>query len=319
MQAHRRNQRKKSGGFTLMELLIVIAVLGLLLGMLIPRLGGVTDETVDTVCDSNNKGIRYFTQMFYNKEGVLPDGLTNMVTTADGATYALASREDGRDTAPGAEVVADEFWSRNWPGLYELNDDEVDELEEMGITKVYDLVGWDGSDTSAMFKHPLAGGNSVMMMGVSYDGTDFAYSGGEVDLGDAGTAGTIDDGTLTVGNPTWIGRIMMPVNDHCDLVEKGYIQASALCPGAVLNEENFSGKEYYIILPRLAASVTAISGGIATLDADETITFENTENNRKLDFEFSAQAAWQFDLSCPEGHKWPDYDEESWTHDSGLN
>jgi len=326
----RRNN--KQSGFTLMELLIVIAVLGLLLGMLIPRLGGVTDDTVDTVCDTNNKGIRYFVQNYYNKYGSMPNGLTNLVDATAGFDAAVLPKGEDPDTG-GAEAIASEFWTRNWPGLYELNADEVAELKDMGLTSVYAMIG----DNRPMEKRTITAGDGVMMMGISHDGSAYAYTAETATQndGDSTADETLNSGNLGIGNPFWLGRIMMAVNDQCDLVKKGMIQASALCPGAVLAKENFSVKEYVIVLPRLAATVEAVAGtmdgathtagGIATLEPDETLTFRDASaaddtSGRNVSFEFSAQAGWEFDMSCPEGHKWPDNDEELWvpTSSSGL-
>jgi len=324
----RRNH--KQSGFTLMELLIVIAVLGLLLGMLIPRLGGVTDDTVDTVCDTNNKGIRYYTQNYYNKHNALPDGLTNLVaygayasTAAPeayeftrGTTAALPTHEDA--DFDDAEVLAEEFVVRNWPGLYELNAGEVAELKAMGIQHVYDLEG----ENRSMEKVTLSEGHSVLMHGIKGSAAapayvaeaDFAGDGTTtLDDGDGTTTETLADGAAT-GNPEWLGRIMLAVNDRCDLVSKGMIQASALCPGAVLNEDNFTHKEYILILPRLEATVDAL-----TALADQEIYYHAAENGvfiegRQLSFTFAAQEPWQFDLTCPEGHKWPDNEEDHWIY-----
>lgn len=303
MYSARRNIRKQ-GGFTLMELLIVIAVLGLLLGMLIPRLGGITGDTVDTVCDSNNKGVRYFTQMYFNKHNALPGGLTNLINAEDGE---LPARED--PDLVGAEVMSDEFWTRNFPGYYALNADEVDELKALGITTVYNLQGVD----RPMQRKTLEEGDYVMMMGLQGDGSTYSFT--EVD-GDSFTEGA-------VGNPFWLGRIMMAVNENSDLVSKGMIQASALCPGAVLNQDNFTHKEYIIILPRLAATVAATAATVVDGDPAETeivfVDSSDTTGGRQVIFMYEAQEGWQFDVSCPEGHKWPDNDEDSWEHEEGLN
>lgn len=320
MQAFRKSRGQS--GFTLMELLIVIAVLGLLLGMLIPRLAGVTDDTVDTVCDTNNKGVRYFTQMYYNQKGVLPDGRTNLVDDDGGA---LPEREDTLAATPDgdAEAMADEFWSRNWPGLYVLDQDEVDELQELGITTLYNLNDTTGTP---MAKTTLAADQAVMVMGLAAadassgptiveatdpDGTSL----GEV-VGVAASAGP------GLGNPAFFGRIMLAVNEHCDLVTGGMIQASALCPGAVLNEENFTHKEYILVLPRLEATVDRVADATSIAEGAQII-FTDAEDPaatdaRQLEVVFEAMEPWHFDLTCPEGHKWPDYDEDAWVYLSGI-
>jgi prepilin-type N-terminal cleavage/methylation domain-containing protein len=311
MQAIRRDH-KKSGGFTLMELLIVIAVLGLLLGMLIPRLGGVTDDTVDTVCDTNNKGVRYFTQLYYNKNAQLPNGLTNLVDVTNTAptlgVAGLPTYQD--DTVAGAEALATEFTDRNWPGQYFPNQDEMEELAELGITTVYDLVGTGGGE---MLRKTLANGDAVMAMGVQ--------------SADNATAPTFTfTGSDEVGNPHFVGRFMMAVNDRSDLVKSGMIQASALCPGAVLGQDSFSFAHYVLVLPRLEATVARFIDGVAALAdttpqdgvVDDEIVFTAAGGTGTFIFDFESMAGWNFDMSCPEGHKWPDFDEDAWVHTSGL-
>ncbi len=322
----RRSQ--KQSGFTLMELLIVIAVLGLLLGMLIPRLAGITDDTVDTVCDTNNKGIRYYTQAYVNKTGSLPGGLTNLVDYANsGGTYTymtdpdgtagpaspayLPSFQDDNDASDAAEVLAEEFYTRNHPNAYMLDEDEVAELKAMGISTVYNYFGTiSTTDTDrTMHKTVLAEGDYVMMMGLSASAVDTPAIG--IDAAVGGT--TALSATSNIGNPLWIGRIMMAVNDQCDLVKGGYIQASALCPGAVLAEDSFSHKEYIIVLPRLEATVAKCDTA-SLITEDAAIAFKDaaSDGTRVIEDTFSAQAAWEFDMSCPEGHKWPDNDEDTW-------
>lgn len=303
-----------------MELLIVIAVLGLLLGMLIPRLAGVTDDTVDTVCDTNNKGVRYFTQMYQNKYGSLPNGLTNLVND-DGAslpemedTFATSTDPDGD-----AEAMAWEFWSRNWPGLYALNADEVSELREMGIPQVYNLNDVDGRP---MNKANLAEGMGVMMMGMeAADATSAPSWVNSVDENGDDSGLSVVSGDVALGNPHFLGRIMLAVNENCDLVKQGMIQASALCPGAVLHEENFTHKEYILVMPRLEATIDRLVDGsvIASESVDLVFVEDPTDTDSKqFEVTFEAQESWAFDMTCPEGHKWPDFDEDSWFYNSGL-
>ena len=317
MHLNRRNHLQS--GFTLMELLIVIAVLDLLLGMLIPRLGGVTDDTVDTVCDTNNKGVRYFTQMYYNKHGSLPAGLTNFVDNT-GGTAALPSRED--PAVAGAEAMSDAFWTRNWPGLYTINAAEAAELRAMGIDTVYDLVGHDGTDNVPMRRKavPSTGLIQVMMVGVT-DG------GGAT----AGTVAWTTDGTSSVvagadiGNPQWLGRIIMGVNNQSDIVTEGMIAASALCPGAVLAQDNFTEGNFMVVLPRLEATMDRMIADItAVVDANDDKVHDNEVvyvvpgGTQLFTFEMGPMAAWNFDVSCPEGHKWPAADEDLWEYSAGL-
>jgi hypothetical protein len=96
------------------------------------------------------------------------------------------------------------------------------------------------------------------------------------------------------------------------------IQAAALCPGGVQNADNVTYNHYCIILPRLAATAETINTllGGSPSDADGyVLTFadsEDTSGGEELQVQITAQESWQFDFTCPEGHKWPDNDNDEW-------
>lgn len=301
MQTFRRTHKKQSG-FTLMELLIVISVLGLMLGVLTPRLGGIIDNVAGTLCDTNKKNVRHYTQMFLNKTTSLPDGLTNLV---DDDGVALPSKENS--DVDGAEAICGEFWTRNRPGLYQLDAAEVEELADMGITTVYNLNAGNGT---RMNKEPLVVGESVAMMGIAFDGADYSYTGDGTN--------TVDDGILTIGNPSFIGRIMLALNDRCGLVEKGYIQASPLCPHSLLAKDDYTFQHYVIVLPRLQATVDNLVGTLGGLTAGTPLVFTMEGDTEEVEVEFEAQDSWNFDVSSPEGRRWPDYRGGVWIATSGL-
>lgn len=48
---------KKSGGFTLIELIVVIAILGILAVVAVPRLEGHRSEAEESVCGANRKTV----------------------------------------------------------------------------------------------------------------------------------------------------------------------------------------------------------------------------------------------------------------------
>ena len=47
-------------GFTLLEMLVVIMIMGFLLAMIAPRFAGIFGDSEDTICDSNIKITRQF-------------------------------------------------------------------------------------------------------------------------------------------------------------------------------------------------------------------------------------------------------------------
>ncbi|GAB7079107.1 type II secretion system protein [Megalodesulfovibrio paquesii] len=320
-----RTRRKSELGFTLMELLVVLVILGFLLGMVLPRLGSITDSAVDTVCDSNNKGIRYFTKLYLDQKGRLPNNLTNLVHTDTTAAASTTTTTSGTETVDGIFIVAGgmtesdpvegtvgelhpDFVQRNGYGIRALQTGEAAELKTWGISTVRDYIG---ANEQPMASNTLADGDLVASVGGAMPAT----------------AADITTGiNSAAGNPFWYGRIMLGVSDVSSLVTEGFIQAAALCPGGIQNADTVKYNNYVLILPRTEAYVAAledIATGTSTatrtvqeatdVDGDGVVeTGEETANGRQETFDLTAQEKWNFDLSCPEGHKWPDNDNDYW-------
>ncbi|MCK4621845.1 MAG: prepilin-type N-terminal cleavage/methylation domain-containing protein [Desulfuromonadales bacterium] len=294
---------KKMGekGFTLMELLIVIVILGFLIGMIAPRLSSIIDDTViDNICDSNNKGMRQYTNMFLQKKSRLPNNMINLVNDVSG-TYTLPVKSNG-DPTDGAETFAADFFERNLPTIYTLNTAEAKEIKDnFGISVVRylnDAVGSSGVTGQPYAKADVEDGLEVAM------------------VGDITTAATTWTGTAVypVGNPFWAGRIILGLGKHSELVTEGYIAAAALCPGGIQNADNVVFNSYCLILPRLQGTVDkagfAADGAVVTFrDADAPAT-----SAERTSFTYAAQEAWEFEFTCPEGHKWPDNDNDNWVY-----
>jgi prepilin-type N-terminal cleavage/methylation domain-containing protein len=312
-----RKTLRSQGGFTLMELLMVIVILGFLLGMLVPRLASVTGDAIDNVCDSNNKGMRYFTKTFLDQKGHLPNDMVNLINQTGASAYALPLIED-RNVDNGAETIAREFYQRNHPVAHVLTEDEADELVgELGIATVRNLNDFEGSGHDAN----AVPGTAVTAQTAQTNSADVRpYASVTVTTGlNVAMVGdvTVDptswdaafEGDYPKGNPNWFGRIILGVGKDCELVTSGMIQAAALCPGGVQNADNVTFNNYCIILPRLEATVKANTvADFAMTDAGDTTAGE------QIEIAWEAQEAWQFDFTCPEGHKWPDNDNDEWVY-----
>ena len=316
-------------GFTLMELLVVVVILGFLIGMVAPRLASIIDDTViDNICDSNNKGARYFTKMYYDKTAQLPNEMVSLVNRTGASSFGIPLTE-AADSQNLPETLAAEFVERNTPVLHLLNQSEAEELRSMGITQIRYLNDRDGSghatDTPSQTaqtipdatrpyeKVTVTTGAAVAMVGMGSEG----QSGQEISATAASSINTWTDatsGTYPAGNPNWVGRIILGLGKHCSLVTEGYIQAAALCPGGIQNADNVTFNNYCIIVPRLQSTVDRMDASVA----DQDFTFVNADdetNGESMDVTIEAQAAWQFDATCPEGHKWPDNDNDYWVID----
>lgn len=365
----KRNQK----GFTLLELMFVLMIMGFFIAMMVPRLGSILGTAVDNTCDTNNKDARYWLSCFKQEKGRLPAGLINIVSTNDAAAVGgegLPSFDD-QDPANGAEVLAFEFVDRNKPYRHVLSADEATELRSMGLSSVVMLNDYAADTPPAaagqpMMKSTIVGGRAVMMIGAGNDGTNWATGA----TGSTNYAGYVDSSAFhrtgeaitehTIpysaghGNPYFIYRIAFGIGPDSELVTEGFVQRAALCPGGIQNADNVTYNYYSIIMPRLQSTIDSLgateprliavgdaaSAGAFTAgqqkywnlgyDSADDVPAANwgTANanaatasggtwNANTPQQFAgnghgAQEPWEFDATCPEGHKWPDNEEEMW-------
>lgn len=72
-------KRKAEAGFTLVELLVVLAIMTLLLGLALPRYFHVIDSSKETVLAENLRITREAIDKFYGDTGRYPDSLDELV------------------------------------------------------------------------------------------------------------------------------------------------------------------------------------------------------------------------------------------------
>jgi prepilin-type N-terminal cleavage/methylation domain-containing protein len=295
---------KSDEGFTLLEILVVLVIMGFLIAMVAPRLAGVSGSAVDTVCDSNQSRMTTMMSAWFEQTNRFPSKMTNLVeqiggTVGTDATYQIPAVSDD-DSENGPETLASEFMGRNHFRIHYLNEDEALELRNMGIVEVLNLNAYDAyNDDGSDYKAPIeeydpAVNNDVTpaatvtkaptmdQVSVPTDGLGFAVA-----MVGMGAEDNTDDPTFDVhtderdwGEPDWFGRFVLGFGPENALVTSGLIANAAHCPGGIQNSDNVTYNDYNLVLPRLEATAARMEGGTfpagftAPLDALGAVAYD---------------------------------------------
>lgn len=71
---------KRRTGFTLVELLVVMAIIALLLSLAVPRYFGSMDRSKETILKENLYLMRDALQKYYGDKGKYPEGIDDLVS-----------------------------------------------------------------------------------------------------------------------------------------------------------------------------------------------------------------------------------------------
>ena len=341
-------------GFTLLEILVVLTIMGFLIAMVAPRLAGISGSAVDTVCDSNQNRMVTYMSSYYEQTSRFPNKLTNLVEETGANAYQIPAVSD-QDLENGPETLASEFFGRNHFVIHYLHADEAAELKNMGIVRVFNLNDYsayndDGTAIKSDYDETAAGPNDVALAGTVTKASsmeDVVVSNtlavamigcGSADALPATVPAAVATTERGWGEPDWFGRIMLGMGPECSLITSGVISNAAHCPGGIQNADNVTYNDYILVLPRLEATaarmdnvITGIADGEVAIDGTQVkaIAYDeepdadydlatNTDQLRIRTFTLTdAQEKWQFATQCPEGHMYPADDEEFWGIDIG--
>lgn len=312
---------KGEGGFSLLELIIVIAIMGFLTAMIAPRLAGMGGESATTVSDQNQMRLRQVLGQYTEERGALPDNLTNVVIqTVAGAAYgsdhaavftryanpqATALFFDNKVRADGKEPVSAEVDASVHLHLHALSADEATAIRALGVSHVFNLnlatgrvEGYNAAAPQAntanpfMQQVPVTEGLPVLMVGAGFTGA--AVNPWAHELIDP-----TGDPYISFIKPELAYRIVLGVGPDSGLVTEGLIQAAGLCPVAMQRGDHFIYNNYMLVLPRLEATVAAAAPRalpVPSINVRHHITGQVKAVPLNV-----AQDVWQVTTICPEG------------------
>ncbi len=182
-------------GFTLIEILVVLVIMGFLVAMVAPKLSGIVNTAVDTTCDTNQERLRKVLNVYVNQNNALPGGLIDLVkyhtNPLVAANVALPLGDDNDKSAK--EWLSNEMVTRMKPKVHFLNTSEAEELVSYGLKQVRILakvadaaaLGLTKGDaeeanyTEANVQFPVQQNLPVFMIGVGDSDQDGAFAAGE--------------------------------------------------------------------------------------------------------------------------------------------
>lgn len=279
----KRKDLTNQKGFTMLELLWVIVIIGFLTAMIAPRLGGVSQRAEESIDEANLKETKKYVETFQDENaGDFPNDLINLVLADDDGIAAavgdciIATVEDRTNQDP--ESISYDFSDRLLLSEHVLSANEAAELLAMGVSMV---LSWNHPDdpgyASPTSVPPGPHWNRYDWVDVAAGVMVVMIGGGAAD----GAANIIADpdfddliNSERIGNPDWLYRIVAGIGPDCELVTEYYIEAAPLCPGG-LNNKQYSYNYYSIVLPRLQA----------TVDRFGALPFDDDDGDGYLDFD----------------------------------
>ncbi|TWI76717.1 prepilin-type N-terminal cleavage/methylation domain-containing protein [Desulfobotulus alkaliphilus] len=330
----KRNRQLNQKGFTLLEILVVVAIMGFLVAMVAPRFAGIVGNTEELVCDTNQQRMVAAVATYYETKGGLPSGLVNLVDqNTEDDSYQIPTHTGQLEFSDeGKATFDDEFIDRNLFAVHHLSGAEANRIRRLGIGSVYNLNAYnyegidedeydfiDSDDRAAPLNRArVAEGLGVLMVGMGASDQD-AYLAFSPSVSRNTTTGILEfggEGYAEWGNPEWLGRIFFGVGADSALVKEGMLSAAGLCPEG-LNDDQITWNHYGILLPRLKETVDRMTDEFRG-DLEQVIAKANGGAYRTFNLA-KAQQGFEFVTQCPEGHMYPESEDfEEWAIAVGV-
>ena len=118
-------------GFTLIELMIVIAIIGILAAVAIPQLTGVRSEANVSAAKSELKNIQTQLELFYTRNDHYPEGDESDMSNIDGISEDMAEGPGGNDYSYSADASEPQEYTVTWENP---DGDDLEVTPDGGIT-----------------------------------------------------------------------------------------------------------------------------------------------------------------------------------------
>lgn len=237
--------RFNKNGFTLLEIVMSLAILGFIMSLVVARFGGIPARALETTGKTNEARLTNFISAYIRDHGKYPGGLINIVSTDIASGKLLKPMVSDQDPDSGMEVISFESDSRCRFGIHYLNDAEAAELRGMGIGHLYNLNS--RYDRNVADKAPsmeeVDAGTAVLMIGGGDSDDDGIIAAAEVNTSEEGWGENDLNFCMVFG-----------LGNESDLVKNGYISNIAFCPLSTIALKDHAYKRYSIVIPRLKAT-----------------------------------------------------------------
>ena len=312
-------KKNKQSGFTLLEIVIVITIMGFLLAMIAPKLGNIGKTSVDTIDKSNIKSLKGYVMIYQQNKARLPNKPITVVNSKSGGNYQLPLIDDG-DAENGPETIGYDFNERCKPYLHLLSRGEASELQRMGIRRMAVLNDYRGSTNSEFTKDDNNNnkiGSSLSPQTFDSDEAGRPFNLVEVEEGlgvlMCGAHATSEAGRIKselnrddeIANPEFIYRIFVGVGKDCALVTEGMVQDEGISPQGMQNKDFNTFNNYMLVLPRLKSTIDRLKGGgeLKEIEITDAMYEEDDEKAEQKIVDLSkAQEIWEVDVCSPLGY-----------------
>ena len=274
-RTHIRPVIRSNKGFTLLEILVVLTILGFVMAMAAPRFAGIAGQASDTAGRMNEARLIKYITAFQQDYGSYPAGLINLVSTDRVSGQFLKPEVSDQDPDNGMEVLSYSADQRCRFRVHYLDAAEAAELRDMGIVHVYNLNSkYDSSVANpSPVMEKVGAGTAVLMIGG----------------GDTNNNGVIEASETDTDEPGWGENdlnfcMIFGLGPESDLIKKGYIANGSTCPHWFSDPRNFDYAWYSLVLPRLSATS-------ARLEADQPLGADGLFTSYALETDASMASA----------------------------